>query len=284
MFEKLFKKDDEIKSVSTSKYAPEIEQIHNEFNVAGETLLKEALAVLEDCKTKDLAKGELLASLGFTQTPQAKAVEEVKTKKVLAEQTAKLIHEYSFKYPNNKFITEDMVGEICKKYSLVCGDVSLYKGFVPKENLKEISKFKEKYKFNIWIGTGGIGDDKKLIFDAEEYEIKIEGGYYHFFHKKTKKKAFQMGVSEYKNRGFFRFYGYPDDNRRGEFHYNLVQQGLKICAPIKDMDTTKMQLDGYRLKDIPDPIVLQPVAGGYLVVSKWGDEASDELVVNERNN
>ncbi len=277
-------KESSEKTVTISKYAPEIEQIHNEFNIAGETLLKEALSVLEDCKTKDLAKGELLASLGFTQTPQAKAVEEIKTKKVLAEQTAKLIQDYSFKYPNNKFITEDMVGEICKKYNLVCGDVSLYKGFVPQENLKEISKFKEKYTFNTWTGTGGIGNDSILTFNAEEYEIKIEGNYYHFFHKKTKERAFQMEVGDYKRRGFFRFYGYPKNNRTGEFHHNLTKQELKICAPIKDMDTTKMQLDGYHLKHIPDPIVLQPIAGGYLVVSKWGDEASDPIVVNEKMN
>jgi hypothetical protein len=40
--------------------------------------------------------------------------------------------------------------------------------------------------------------------------------------------------------------------------------------------------DGYKLEY--DPIVLQPVKGGYLVVTKWGLEASDEIVTNPTSN
>ena len=36
--------------------------------------------------------------------------------------------------------------------------------------------------------------------------------------------------------------------------------------------------------NIPDPVVLQPVCGGYLIVCAWGDEASDEIVVNQQMN
>jgi len=35
---------------------------------------------------------------------------------------------------------------------------------------------------------------------------------------------------------------------------------------------------------IDDPIVLLPVSEGYIVVTAWGDEASDPIVVNESNN
>jgi len=62
---------------------------------------------------------------------------------------------------------------------------------------------------------------------------------------------------------------------------------LQICAPIKDMDTSGLEIiDGYKLikKYIPDPVVLQPVRGGYLILTAWGDEASDPIVVNEINN
>lgn len=44
-----------------------------------------------------------------------------------------------------------------------------------------------------------------------------------------------------------------------------------------------LRLQGFELiKD--DPIVLQPVKGGYLIVTAWGLEAADENVVNEINN
>ena len=60
---------------------------------------------------------------------------------------------------------------------------------------------------------------------------------------------------------------------------------FSICAPIKDFDTERLRIkDGYKLCEIPDPIVLQPVKGGYLVVSKWGLEASDGIVVNQQMN
>lgn len=46
-----------------------------------------------------------------------------------------------------------------------------------------------------------------------------------------------------------------------------------------------MNLKGYKLeKHIPDPVVLRHEHGGYLIVTAWGDEESDENVVNESFN
>ena len=53
------------------------------------------------------------------------------------------------------------------------------------------------------------------------------------------------------------------------------------------MDISGLELkEGYKLekKFIPDPVVLQPVKGGYLILTAWGDEASDPIVINEINN
>lgn len=65
------------------------------------------------------------------------------------------------------------------------------------------------------------------------------------------------------------------------------KEKLQICAPIKYMDIKGLELtEGYKLekKFIPDPVVLQPVKGGYLILTAWGDEASDPLVVNQNFN
>jgi len=49
---------------------------------------------------------------------------------------------------------------------------------------------------------------------------------------------------------------------------------------VKDFKISKIE--------IPDPVVLKPVYYGgqkhYLIVTAWGLEASDELVVNEKMN
>ncbi|MBK8366268.1 MAG: hypothetical protein IPL10_02335 [Bacteroidetes bacterium] len=90
-----------------------------------------------------------------------------------------------------------------------------------------------------------------------------------------------------------------------------VKSGLKICAPEIDIETkafsTEINGEWYHLpklepikmfdtklieggsmpdpnKVIPDPVVLQPVHYGFLIVTAWGDEASDDIVVNPKNN
>lgn len=50
-----------------------------------------------------------------------------------------------------------------------------------------------------------------------------------------------------------------------------------------------MSIKNFKLeKEIPDPIVLMPVfcygRKNYLVVTAWGEEASDDLVVNQKMN
>ena len=93
-------------------------------------------------------------------------------------------------------------------------------------------------------------------------------------------KAFQ------KNDGVEGFYSNGKVN--GKFYLiegRLLKAQLQICAPIKDMDTKGYKLQGHKLiKDIPDPVVLQPIENGYLIVTAWGDEASDPLITNEITN
>lgn len=61
---------------------------------------------------------------------------------------------------------------------------------------------------------------------------------------------------------------------------------LKIVAPEKDFDMTGKRVQNRVISEIPvpDPIVLQPVKYGFLILTAWGDEASDPIVVNNINN
>lgn len=275
----LFKRK-EPEMVQEGNYPAIVEQIHNEFNTAGENLLEEANKVLEQCKKVDKEKGKLLSSLGFENTPQAMVVEETMQKEKLALSVAETVKMVARKYPFNKFITEDIVKQICKKYNLVFGDVSQFKGFVPQKNLDEITRFLKNYDFNLWIDSGN-----QQMIDMSGYEIKsIHDGYSHFFKIGTNydfnQKAFQ------KNDGVEGFYSNGKVN--GKFYLiegRLLKAQLQICAPIKDMDTKGYKLQGHKLiKDIPDPVVLQPIENGYLIVTAWGDEASDPLITNEITN
>ncbi len=239
-----------------------IEQIHDEFNTAGDKLLAEAKEVLSKAVDGDLDKIQKLKAAGFQQAAQVQEVEKLQKDKREAEEVAKLVQDYSFRYPNNKFITEEMVSTICKKYNLVQGNVSLYKGFVPKKNVEEIANFNlrledyyysKRYKHSAYPRWESISQ--------KDYEQGIESSY-----NKTTDGILMYDPSH-------------------TYDYSTHKDSFSICAPIKDMDTTNMHLNGYKLeKHVPDPVVLQPVKGGYLIVTAWGDEQSDPIVVNQKFN
>lgn len=266
-------------TVTEVAYPQVVQEIHNEFFTAGDKLLAESKTILEECAKVDKQKGSLLQSLGFVNTPQAKMISETQRKEAEAKELAQLVSMYAVEYPNNKFITRDMVEQICKKYSLVCGGVELYKGFVPADKLEQIAAFKLKEKHECVTFSNGVS--------VEGGEVLLIGEYYHVFERNNYNRfnyAFQSDDG-------IKFYADDSKNIFGlKYLGNLPQKtflvkGFQICAPIKDMDTKGMELKGYFLeKHIPDPVVLQPVKGGFLIVAAWGDEASDELVVNQSSN
>lgn len=233
------------------EYPVVVQEIHNEFMTAGDRILANAKTVIAASEAKDLDKGDRLSKLGFTNATQAVEARELKKEVSLSKENSKLVMDYRLRYPNYKFITEEQVEAICLKYNLVCGDISKFKGFVPEKNLKELEAFT------------GLKDE----------DVRYYRRYYMFGREKT-----EVSKREYEEQSTHRAFASDYVFTKGD--------SLQICAPIKDMDTKGMELDkGYKLKKhIPDPVVLQPVSGGYLILTAWGDEASDPMVVNESMN
>lgn len=252
MFEKIFN-NKVVKSITpkTQNTKEVIEAIHNEFNCAGELLLKEAIEINSSIKTQN-EKAELLLKLGFKETAEAKQHISDKNKKAMSETLINYINEYRIEYPNYKFITIEMVQEICSKYNLVYGDISLYKGFVPMKNLKQIEKFSLKEKHYIYVE---YYTDRTRIYRT-------------------------LTIKEYLR--------YKDPNNPWYNHQptGISNSSFVICAPAKDMniDRTRQEIKDFKIIDIPDPVVLKEIPGGYLIITAWGDESTDELVVNHTNN
>jgi hypothetical protein len=178
------------------------------------------------------------------------------------------IQYFQIKYPQYKFITEESVKKICKKYGLVYGPVGRYRGEVPEKNLRQIEEFVVHPEDKAW---------ERYIRDTS-----VLG-----------RGPISMGLSDYE-----------DVKRKEEEKINDIptalllmrsaeyyeEAPLEIAAPKSDFDTNGMEIEDYQLtkKHIPDPVVLQPVQYKrekyYLIVTAWGDEASDPYVVNEKNN
>lgn len=267
------------------EYPEVVAKIHNEFMTTGERLLKEAKDIIYNYEIKDAEKVERLKKIGFSKSRQVRDTEKAVRQKEDAEARAKIVEYYSVKYPMYKFITEDAVTAICKKYSLVMGEIRLYKGFVPEKNLLDIEKFSVKDEDCLELRN-------RSMSELDWYTQQM------------------LGLAGSRNRNFNSFSSllaidpFERDLSRQQDYRQLLQgrpiytpqpeppkseisylREFKICAPIKDMDTDGHELKGHKLVvHVPDPVVLHPVKNGYLIVTAWGDEASDELVVNEINN
>lgn len=269
MFKNLFKKapikvEREVAVIKSKKsgYPAIVKEIHNEFETAADRLANEAKQIIAEAQSKDVNKIERLIKLGFKKSIQVEEIKPLLEKAKLSEEQIKLLNDYAKKYPFNKFITEEQVEVICKKYNLVCGEVGIYKGFVPEKNLREAERFTLKshdfsYVFQYSQGSGEMSE--KI---AKEYAERSLGGW-----------DSKM---------------YVPSNSLDRFSVVTRKQApFYICAPIRDMDTKGLQVkDGYKLEKVhvPDPVILQPVNGGYLIVTKWGDEASDPLLTNPIEN
>ena len=299
-------------------YDEVIEQIHREFNSAGEELLKQANEILEEASNQDFDKADKLAKFGFKSVPELKEKREIKKRAEISKKQAELIRYYKREYPLNNFITEEQVKEICDKYNLVHGDVSRFKGFVPKKNLDEIEKFKVKEEdvdFLKAIECDYRGNPTGREFQLErayiDYGCSIEreiieqigwervkfidslhslNRFKHIYKKGVQgKSAFQVdgGDNIFYSTDRYNLFGLKGEEiDRLKIESN--KDTFSICAPVKDMDMTGMEItEGYKMRkkiEIPDPVVLKEVIGGYLIVTAWGDEASDPIVVNTINN
>jgi hypothetical protein len=202
-------------------------------------------------------KAKLMQDLGFVNAGNVEEVRAQEYKRSSAELNANIVNKYKQKYPQYKFIFKDQVREICKKYGLLCGEASLYKGDIPLKNLKEIEEFKvsdeDKYYMLYYSTIRAIDVNRVLQDDFTSVES--------FADLAEKKRR------EQKIKGTMSYYEYT------------MRIPFFICAPKSDMKIEGYKTEGVFLKrEIPDPIVLHYVKDGFLIVTKWGIEGDDPIV------
>lgn len=279
MFKNIFKKETnsevivaEIEKV-VKTYPKEVLEIHHEFEIASDKLLEQAYSIINSQPKVNESKIERLMKFGFSQVKEVEEGIKIIEKTSLSKEQIDLIAYYKREYPFNKFITESQVKEICHKYNLVCGDVSRFTGFVPEKNLQEMISFKikeiDKCEYQVFGPNGEFNINKQEI---TENVIKY----------------LESNINTYVEYSSGRINVIGGEQKYGQYaKVTKKTNNLKICAPVKDMDIKGLELvEGYKLekKHIPDPVVLQPVKFGFLILTAWGDEASDPLVMNETMN
>ena len=245
-----------------------VKDIHNAFNTEVDRLLQ--TCNIKNSLETDLQhlidKQERLSNLGFKRTEISKKVsnENARLFFLKRDNEAKLkvinsIEYFQQRYPHYKFITKDSVNALCKKYGLIFGSVEQFIGDVPDKNLEDIENFK-------------IKDD----------DVTYEKTYFSMYTSNSNDCTFRD----------MEIYNKSPSSYISTLDYRCTRKSFSIVAPIKDFNLDGMQLEDNELKRKPvvkdDPIVLQPVNHNglfsYLIVTAWGEEASDPLVSNQNHN
>lgn len=256
--------EDKFKGVSNSEI---IQQIHKSFFTEQDRLIEAATAPsgLSEKETELVDKVEKLRSLGFDRSKENELVRPLWEKihdNNEKKELLKAIDYFSQKYPQYKLITEKSIKEICKKYDLIFGDVRFYIGTVPDKNLEAIA--------NCNIAK----EDKYYQVEYYSHEAKLR-------HPIQRRGSFEY-CSKYENTWENIKIDIPEKE--------IKPESLVIAASANDFDLDRMDVRDFEIvkRQIPDPVVLHPVVFNekkyFLIVTAWGEEASDELVVNERMN
>lgn len=167
---------------------------------------------------------------------------------------------YDTIYPNHKFITYGCLSRLMKKYELSFGDVSEYIGEIPVDRIDSMEKFIPSYILDRSVFNLGINHDLSIGID----EIVNSSGEF-------------GNIGEYINRTYNRitngqgFLGTECDLVKYA-KLDLIKRPIKktsffIVAP-SDRFEGSPNYNGTFGK-IKDPIVLAPVAGGFIIVTAW---------------
>jgi hypothetical protein len=270
-------------------YPKVVQNIHHEFMTAGDILLAEAEGIIKNAPAAAIDKAERLKRVGFGNAKEVHAQNTLKATLEETRKVASLIQTYKERYPDNKFINLEAVNSICSRYNLLCGPINTFTGFVPEVKLAQIEAFRL-----VSLDKIEVAKIKKITFtraDQEKDGVKAVRAYLES-HKNT------IDYDELEGRSVDSFLACVV-GRTGRTHdtsfrleYEIQESQMVICAPKKDFRMSGMMKIGNFLQELSfeatvelqDPVVLQPVRGGFLVVAAWGDEASDPLIANDRDN
>lgn len=282
-----------------------VKEIHEAFDTAADRLLQEAKNQIKLLESKDLSNSQItdkarrLANLGFVDSTIVKQgtriltlleqqKKDIKRKQVVSQ----VVQHYINRYPFLKFLTVEELDLICAKYNLIYAPVEFYRGDVPEKNLIEIEnapplRSDETVPNKIMLKiTSLYTSDKDLLKILLDKPFLYGGTKDYSEHNDT-----DWIVNTYaRSKGYKGEFGESYISRKCE-RTELHMGGLFMAAPKSEFsDLSKFIQEnefGYANSTktiVDDPIVFRYCRGGIQVVTKWGPEASDPLLLNPLEN
>lgn len=259
------------------------------------SMMQEQLLTLKQLPTKpdESERLSLLMSLGFNGTKEvqvfkakmakySKAIEE----NISAEKNATKYNEYLRKAfeilitARKDFGTDAIIinfkdfHKLMRKYNLVCGLFSDYKGEVPQDKLEEISRLPKEFPKYI-----------KLLYQFNSIDFKDDESIIHPYPKNLIRFPFII-VSRISSAYYTTFMEGEDclGNSFGRYNdmgYGISERNLTsatrlfICAPARKMKNSNISININMYKD---PFICAYTDYGVLVFTRWGEEASSKIV------
>lgn len=231
-------------------------EIQTEMVLAQDIALEEARAIVGGANNSD--KAERLKALGFANALGADPVRD----REQAEALVAFTRRYAEQYPGLKFISEDVMDEVCDRYGLLVGQPGNYTGAIPEWALAQIEanahhidvRKEEVFTFNsrfmnLWLRMPTFEFDEKTGAMTTKWEDQK-----------------------------------PEPVAEEPKEYRTITN-LRIAAPKHEMELADdEETDGRNIVKVKDPIVCIEVAGGYVVLAAWGEEGRDPQVFNALNN
>lgn len=288
-----------------------------ELNASKETQVEQLEGKLEGFKAENQAvydKIEKLKAFGFTNTPSATATLkklEDKEAKINAEKSkiqseidsANLLQErianYKLKYPTFKFVDNDTMVSIMKKYDLWLGETSLYCKEIPDRALSiidgfrdEIEKSTEKIEFYMDTYRGmtmhvGVNitpvaiEEKKAKDYTEAWYLQQEAvimseSRRSVFNTDYRTKLKMIAPASHFEVVTQKIY----DERRRE--YKECPMYLMNPTTRRFEPTTKMMEEIAKSnREVLDPIACLEVDGGFIILDAWDKEAEIPEIKNQ---
>lgn len=273
---------------------PSVEEIHNAFNSDLDRILNEYNFRLESEQTfkSIIEKAQVMREVGFINAKTSIISKEEEDKITKAKDDFKALQYFQNKYPLYKFITRESIHILCKKYDLYFARAEKYIDDIPDKNLKEIQNFKiSKLDASYNLAEYPCSEGVNLSpYSYTEDIINTEPNI-------TERNRLLRELQERKesmSTSWSSILEYSTSSRKG------VEKSFWIVAPLHMFSesitfTDDREESNFWSPDtnqmnplILDPIVVKPVAYKdkeyFLIVSAWGQEASDELVVNHKMN
>lgn len=163
--------------------------------------------------------------------------------------------------------------QLIRKYNLVCGPFSSYKGDIPADKLNEISDLQQLMKDKKPSYINKLAPITSLEYSSVEYAWFNIPGY-------IKRFPFAKKSASYNS-------WWPD--WLVDMHGNKIRDSWKseyktgspislfICAPSRDMEKIRA-IRSPRILSYSDPFICAHTDYGILVFTRWGEEADDKII------